>query len=95
MATKKTTKKVVKTKKLSKAINDQLDRHYEDQGYKGWDEVDIPPVKDWSRFKPQGEVNEETINYWKYALISILLGIVVAMIISTPHVIKALEACTN
>ena len=112
MPVKKTTKKVVKEKKqaLNKAINEQLDRHYESgivntYTSQGDIDLDIPPVKDWEVTKIEkhspvcnvccGECWKESINYWKYALISILLGIVVAMIFSTPHVIKALEVCTN
>jgi len=39
--------------------------------------------------------SEVKINYWKYACIFILLGIVSAMILSTPLFVKLAEVCTN
>ena len=55
---------------------------------KQWDAIPdskatVEQVKDWSRFKPQSEVEETPTNYWKYTCIAILLGIVIAMILST------------
>lgn len=47
-------KKVVSTstRRDSKKLHDMLDKHYEAQGYKGWEEIEIPNTKDW---KPQEE----------------------------------------
>jgi hypothetical protein len=52
-------------------------------------------VKDWSRFKPQGEINEEPINYWKYGFIAIFMGMLIVMILSTPPIIKLAEICSK
>lgn len=69
---------------------------------KEWKENKLPDsqntveqVKDWSRFKPQREINETPINYWKYACIFILLGAVTGMILSTPIFVKLAEVCTQ
>lgn len=58
-------------------------------------------IKDWSRFKPMndqeivvGWVNGNQINYWKWACIAILLGIVVSMITMTPTITKMFDVCT-
>lgn len=52
-------------------------------------------VKDWSRFAPQGEVDETSFNYWKYAFIFTVLGASVGMILYTPLFIKLVDVCTQ
>lgn len=58
-------------------------------------EATAEQVKDWGRFKSIHGIPEEPINSWKYACIAIILGIVAAMILSTPTIISLFDACVQ
>ena len=96
-----------KAKELDKAIEDHI--KYANKGYRGWDEptstedidqyyqncgaeATVEQIKNAGKWLGQ---DEPKINYWKYACIAILLGIVVGMILSTPLFVKLAEVCSQ
>lgn len=58
-------------------------------------EATVEQVKRFESAKKDWEDAVRPINYWKYACITILLGIVAGMIISTPLFVKLAEVCVQ
>ena len=65
---------------------------------KQWQEFELPDSEATvEQVRNAGKwlgLEEPKINYWKYACVAILLGIVTAMIFSTPIIISMFDACT-
>jgi hypothetical protein len=64
-------------------------------------EATAKQVKDWSRFKPQGNYISEDFEYtpeiskWKLVCFMILMVLVAGMILATPTIIKLAEVCSQ
>lgn len=86
----KTTKRAVKkvNKKMTdKEFYEKLDALY----YEPDSEATVEQVRNAGKWLGL----EEPTNYWKYACITILLGIVTAMILSTPTIVSLFDACVQ
>lgn len=79
-------------------FNQAMDDHlkYDSKGYREWDdEADaqgtVEQIKNAGKWLGQDEYK---INYWKYACIAILLGLVAGMILSAPLFVKLAVVCS-
>lgn len=94
-----TVSKITSTKKRGRPVGSKKAKVNDTSFWdKQWQEFEIPDaeatvnqIKTYDRFT----WGEEPINYWKYACIAILLGIVTAMIFSTPTIIRLFDACVQ
>ena len=84
---KKTTSTAVKRK--AKALDKAIDAHNKKSFEGSWEElIEVPVLR---KIKPE----EPPTNYWKWACIAILLGMVAGMILSTPTIISMFDACVQ
>ena len=88
--------KTTKTSTKRKAVSKKKVEPLEDKWQAYWDsvpdaEATVEQIKAYDRFT----WGEEPVNYWKWACIVILLGIVVAMITMTPTINSLFDACVQ